>query len=165
MSDEKPDMAEKTVSRLTPGYEAEQLRAGIEKLIGEAEYASELDDREAVPAYDLQKLLDDVDARDSLAYLEEREDEHHCLGCESCEMLEAWVDYEDAWDEFNEWKDNEWEPPKPEIEKVCACGHGFNSHDHNDPARKCRIAQTDTTTNYKTVKCACSGFEEDKDAQ
>jgi len=47
------------------GKEAQELRAGIEKLLGER-----------VPARGpaLRKLLDDVDARDSLAYLERSSD-------------------------------------------------------------------------------------------
>jgi hypothetical protein len=47
------------------GGEAEELRAGIEKLIA-------LDSR--VDAHALQHLLDHVDARDSLAFLERRDD-------------------------------------------------------------------------------------------
>jgi hypothetical protein len=40
---------------------------------------------------------------------------------------------------------------------LCWCGHDFNSHDHNE---KCRVARTDSSTNYKTVKCDCPGFRE-----
>jgi len=47
------------------GAEAEELREGIEKLIGEG--------REAVTGRELQRLLDRVDARDSLAYLEAKD--------------------------------------------------------------------------------------------
>lgn len=47
------------------GKEAEELRKGIEELL--AEYSSGLVDADA-----LQRLLDDVDARDSLAHLQEQ---------------------------------------------------------------------------------------------
>lgn len=43
------------------GAEAEELRSGIEKLIAEGDQ---------VCCWQLQRLLDRVDARDSLAYLE-----------------------------------------------------------------------------------------------
>lgn len=50
------------------GAEAEELREKLEKLLVE-EVSRET---RMVPAYLLQHLLDDVDARDSLAYLEGR---------------------------------------------------------------------------------------------
>lgn len=50
--------------RLPDGHEAEELRAGIEALISKADGT--------VTVEDLQGLLDRVDARDSLAYLEQR---------------------------------------------------------------------------------------------
>jgi len=62
------------------GKEAEELRAGVERLITLAdqveipvEYGSVLMSAERyVPVADLQELLDEVDARDSLAWLESR---------------------------------------------------------------------------------------------
>ena len=45
------------------GREAEELRAGVERLMARS-------DHKKVSSADLQKLLDRVDARDSLAYLE-----------------------------------------------------------------------------------------------
>lgn len=48
------------------GAEAEELRGKLEKLINEASID------EKVSVYQLQRLLDNVDARDSLAYLEGR---------------------------------------------------------------------------------------------
>ncbi len=50
------------------GKEAEELRSGIEKLLKEAE-ADAIGSR-TVGVYPLQRLLDEVDARDSLAHLE-----------------------------------------------------------------------------------------------
>jgi hypothetical protein len=56
------------------GQEAEELRAGVEKLIAEAasveDLAVHVDDKVVVTTEQLQKLLDCVDARDSLHYLE-----------------------------------------------------------------------------------------------
>lgn len=56
------------------GREAEELRTGLEKILGEMD-VGEMSGAEAREAYrDLQRalyrLLDGVDARDSLAYLE-----------------------------------------------------------------------------------------------
>lgn len=44
------------------GHEAEELRSGIEKIIESGD----------VTVYELQRLLDDTDARDSLAFLENK---------------------------------------------------------------------------------------------
>lgn len=53
----------------THGAEAEELREGIERLIADA--ASNPDDGvRRVSTRDLQRLLDEVDARDSLAFSE-----------------------------------------------------------------------------------------------
>ena len=49
------------------GAEAEELREGIEKL---------MENEDAVKVRQLQSLLDRVDARDSLAYLESKDDQH-----------------------------------------------------------------------------------------
>lgn len=51
------------------GAEAEELRAGIERLIKEADMDPDDGVRRTV-ASELQSLLDSVDARDSLAFLE-----------------------------------------------------------------------------------------------
>ena len=54
-----------------PGREAEELRAGVAELISGAEpsHFDEFDEgKEVVSSMDLQRLLDDVDARDSLAF-------------------------------------------------------------------------------------------------
>ena len=51
------------------GKEAEELRAGIESLIAGADDSVDHDAR-VVSVHDLQRLLDSVDARDSLAFLE-----------------------------------------------------------------------------------------------
>lgn len=180
----------------TPGKEAEELRAGIEKLISEAEYASELDDREAVPAYDLQKLLDDVDARDALHYLEGgrafevamaaleeitkmsgegTESPYSCareaietieaLGVEEpSQKLRAWLDHEDAWDEFNSWQEGHcrcWDccHQRGEFEPCQRCGHRKCDHYHAG----CIVQKSDSDTDYKTAKCDCESFVEVKE--
>jgi hypothetical protein len=63
--------------RISYEREAEELRAGIEKLIaekGETVYELMAFDRDelAVKASDLLELLDRVDARDSLKFLEKK---------------------------------------------------------------------------------------------
>ena len=62
------------------GAEAEELRGGIEKLITELQGVADEDDRVStlleLPERlinDLQKLLDRINARDSLAFLEAQE--------------------------------------------------------------------------------------------
>jgi len=56
------------------GAEAEELRAGIEKIIKRFDEAVDTDDLMAIKDK-LQRLLDRVDARDSLAYLEAKDQE------------------------------------------------------------------------------------------
>jgi hypothetical protein len=62
--------------RISHEREAEELRAGIERLIEVAEPVRNLvrddADEEVVFASALQLLLDNVDARDSLAFLEKK---------------------------------------------------------------------------------------------
>jgi len=62
--------------RISSEREAEELRSGIEKLIEDADLVRNMcsayaDDR-AVPASELIDLLDRVDARDSLKFLERK---------------------------------------------------------------------------------------------
>lgn len=82
-------------SYATHGKEAEELRQGIERALNEEDFDMMADD--------LRRLLDGVDARDSLAYLErkqsreevwvkqvDRERAAQCLG-EIGEQVESWV--------------------------------------------------------------------------
>lgn len=60
------------------GKEAEELRTGVEALLSKFPHHTGWDETSTDEAYEglrdaLQELLDDVDARDSLAYLERRE--------------------------------------------------------------------------------------------
>lgn len=72
--------------KLPDGREAEELRSGIEDLINEAE-----EDR--VPTSDLQDLLDRVDARDSLAYLQQG-DATEEKGLAALDKIQAHIDRE-----------------------------------------------------------------------
>lgn len=63
------------------GKEAEELRAGVEKVIEEFDNDEGHAGRRAVCGV-LRALLDRVDARDSLSYLERRDDEDEA--CDDC---------------------------------------------------------------------------------
>jgi hypothetical protein len=68
------------------GAEAEELRRGIERVLKTVEYAAGYQGIRA----SLQTLLDAVDARDSLAYLESRDEQMLVLTAALDEALNGW---------------------------------------------------------------------------
>jgi hypothetical protein len=68
---QKVDVPPKRPIKFRKEWEAEELRRGIENLCENADRSADIDrDELCIPVADLERLLEMVDARDSLAYLE-----------------------------------------------------------------------------------------------
>lgn len=71
MQEQKVEVPPKRPIKFRKEWEAEELRRGIEELCENANRSADIDrDELCIPIYDLERLLQKVDARDSLAYLE-----------------------------------------------------------------------------------------------
>jgi hypothetical protein len=68
---ETPEVPPKKRLRVRKEWEADELRTGLEEMMEKADRSADIDrDELCIPVADIQWLLDRVDARDSLAYLE-----------------------------------------------------------------------------------------------
>jgi hypothetical protein len=69
-----PEVPPKRSIKLRKEWEAEELRRGLEQLCSDGERSADIDrDEPCVRVADIEHLLDKVDARDSLAYIERRD--------------------------------------------------------------------------------------------
>lgn len=74
MSTQEVDVPPKRPIKFRKEWEAEELRRGIENLCENADRSADIDrDELCIPVTDLERLLQMVDARDSLAYLEAKD--------------------------------------------------------------------------------------------